>query len=429
VSGLRGWHHALIWLISLIALIALLSYFIGHFLLMLVILLSGLLVRQVVLLARLERWLSRGGKGKIPTGLGIWGEIYHHLYNIRKKEKKTKKKLAKIVEQFRKSTDVLPDAAVVLKRFDEIEWSNKLAKELLGIKKSDKGQRISNLIRCPEFAEFLAHKADKPTLNILSPVDSAMILQFRIVSFGLNQHLLIAHDVTQQKNLELMRKNFVANVSHELRTPLTVLKGYLETLQEGELSVSQSPLVTISLREMMSQTDRMQCLVDDLLLLARLETHKAKNDCVDVVKLINTICTESQGISCSSQRIICDLESGCHLYGEEKALRSAFSNLLVNALKYSAEDSQVKVIWQRKKSGLIFEVIDQGEGIDAIHIPRLTERFFRVETTRRKKIAGTGLGLAIVKHVLIGHDAQLEINSQLGQGSCFRCIFPLSRQC
>ena len=421
------WRREITYLSLFTVIAAILSYFIGYFIHMLVMILAFVIIRQVILLSRLERWLSRGAGGKVPTASGVWGDIYYHFYRIKKNEKNRKKKLGKIIDQFRKSTDVLPDAAVVLGDYDEIEWANKRAKPVLGIKKSDRGQRIDNLIRSPEFVAFLKSKDGKQKLTLPSPIDSKIILQFRIVSYGLSQHLVIAHDVTQQKNMELMRKNFVDNISHELRTPITVLKGYLETLQD--LDDSQSVMLTNALAQMNVQAGRMQYLVDDLLLLARLETQKKKTKCVDVPLLIKKICQENNAVEKYGERIELNLESDCNIVGEEQDLRSAFTNLLINALKYSADDMPVKVIWKKTTENMIFDVIDQGEGIAAADISRVTERFYRVDAKRTANIRGTGLGLAIVKHVLIRHGAKLEIISKLGKGSRFRCVFPGSRIC
>ncbi len=421
------WRRELSYLLLFITIAAVLSYFIGYFMHMVVLILSIAIIWQAILLSQLERWLSRGAGGKVPTASGIWGDIYYHFFRIKKLEKKRKKTLGKIIEQFRKSTDVLPDAAVVLGINDEIEWSNKLAKLVLGIKKTDRGQRIDNLIRAPEFVELLKSRDEKKTLTIPSPLDRAIILQFRVVSYGVGQHLVIAHDVTQQKNMEAMRKNFVDNVSHELRTPLTVLKGYLETLQE--MDESQSAMLSNSLGQMLAQTERMEHLVNDLLLLARLETQKKKNECVNVPLLIKNICQESREIENNNQRIELKLETDCNIYGEEQDLQSAFTNLLMNALKYSPDDAPVQVVWKKTSGAVILEVIDQGEGIAEKEIPRITERFYRVDAKRSKKLSGTGLGLAIVKHVLMRHDASLEIKSTIGKGSRFSCAFPASRSC
>lgn len=421
------WRRELSYLSLFVTIAAVLSYFTGYFMHMVVLILSIAIIWQAVLLSRLERWLSRGAGGKVPTGSGVWGDIYYHFFRIKKLEKKRKKTLGKIIDQFRKSTDVLPDAAVVLGLNDEIEWSNKLARLVLGIKKADRGQRIDNLIRAPEFVELLKSRDEKKTLTIPSPLDRAIILQFRVVSYGVGQHLVIAHDVTQQKNMEAMRKNFVDNVSHELRTPLTVLKGYLETLQE--MDESQSAMLSNSLGQMLAQTERMEHLVNDLLLLARLETQKKKNECVNVPLLIKNICQESREIENNNQRIELKLETECNIYGEEQDLQSAFTNLLMNALKYSPDDAPVQVVWKKTAGSMILEVIDQGEGIAEKEIPRITERFYRVDVKRSKKLSGTGLGLAIVKHVLMRHDALLEIKSTIGKGSRFICVFPASRSC
>lgn len=427
MSGLWLLRKEILSIALFITVAAVLSHFTGYFIYMVVLILSATLVRQMVLLSRLERWLSRGAGGKVPTATGLIGDIYYHFYRIKKNEKSRKKKLGKIIDQFRKSTDVLPDAAVVLGNYDEIEWSNKLAKTILGIKKSDKGQRIDNLIRTPEFASLLKCKDEKQALIMPSPVDSQIILQYRLVSYADGRHLIIAHDVTQQKNMELMRKTFVDNVSHELRTPLTVLKGYLETLQD--MDDEHSDMLTQSFNQMYAQTERMQYLVDDLLLLARLETQKKQMECVDAGSLIRGICLEGIAIGKSQQRIELNIESDCNILGEEHDLRSAFTNILINALKYSTDDSPVKVVWRKSELGLIYEVIDQGEGIAQANISRLTERFYRIDVRRSKKLSGTGLGLAIVKHVLMRHEARLEVTSKLGKGSRFRCIFPNSLVC
>jgi two-component system phosphate regulon sensor histidine kinase PhoR len=237
--------------------------------------------------------------------------------------------------------------------------------------------------------------------------------------------LLLAQDVTQIKVMERMRRDFVANVSHELRTPLTVLKGYLETLQDIDDGIS--PILTSSFEQMYGQTERMQHLVDDLLLLTRLESQQKKAVCVHIPELLSQICQE--GDSLSGRHIELTLETDKNIMGEEQELRSAFTNLLSNALKYSPDDTVVKVRWYLNHDSITLAVEDQGEGITKTDIGRVTERFYRAEVKRSKKVSGTGLGLAIVKHVLMRHDAQLSITSELGKGSCFSCHFPIKRAC
>ncbi len=386
-----------------------------------------LLGGQVFQATRFQKWVSTGGKGHYPKVSGIWEDIYFHVYRIKKNEKRRKKKLRKLIQQFRQSTEALPDAAVVLRASDEIEWSNKAAINVLGLQQTDKGQHIINLIRYPEFIRYLKSGDYVVPVILPSPLNSRVILEVRIISYGSGLRLLLAQDVTQLKKMETMRKDFVANVSHELRTPLTVLKGYLETLQD--MDDGGSPLLTTSFKEMQGQTERMQHLVDDLLLLTRLETQQKKPQCIDVPALLSQICKEGDALENASRRIELTLEASAHIYGEEQDLRSAFTNLLGNALKYSPDDSLVKVRWYQSEDAIVLAIEDQGEGIAAADIPRVTERFYRVEAKRRKKVCGTGLGLAIAKHVLMRHDAHLEIVSELGKGSCFSCHFPVRRVC
>jgi two-component system phosphate regulon sensor histidine kinase PhoR len=423
--GRWGRERNIVILLLLMAII--LSYFVGHFIQLLLFVTLYLLVRQTLLINQLERWLSRGAVGDNPNTKGIWEDIYFHLYKLKKNEKRRKKKLGKMIDQFHKSTNALPYAAVILGEYGEIEWSNKAARNVLGLKKSDKGQRIPNLIRSPQFVEYLRSNDYEQKIDIASPVNENIILQITIVPYGTGLRLLIAQDMTQLKQMERMRKDFVANVSHELRTPLTVLKGYLETLQE----LDDGPqLYARSFQQMLAQTERMQILVEDLLMLTRLETKEKHSECVDISKLLTQICNKDDILENSAQRIKLVIDTDKKIEGDPHELRSAFTNLLVNALKYSPEDAIVSVRWKiSTDAGVCLEVEDQGEGITAVEIPRITERFYRVEVKRNHKITGTGLGLSIVKHVLVRHDAKLEITSIVGKGSCFRCLFPRKRWC
>ncbi len=399
----------------------------GLFIPLLLLLTLALLVHQIFQINRFERWIRLGGRSQYPKTTGVWEEIYYHVYRLKKSEKRRKKKLGKVIDQFRQSTEALPDAAVVLGANDEIEWANKTARSVLGLQQSDKGQRIPNLIRFPEFIRYLKSGNYEEAVILPSPVNSQITLAVRVVSYGAGLRLLLAQDVTQLKKMERMRKDFVANVSHELRTPLTVMRGYLETLQDMDDGLS--PLLSNSVRQMYAQTERMQNLVDDLLLLTRLETQQRKTQCIDVPALLTQICKESSDMLDNAGRIELVLDTQVHIVGEESSLRSAFSNLLSNALKYSPEDAPVKVRWYQTEEAVILSVEDQGEGIAATDIPRVSERFYRIEVKRSKKIPGIGLGLAIVKHALMRHDARLVITSDLGKGSCFSCHFPIGQIC
>jgi two-component system phosphate regulon sensor histidine kinase PhoR len=419
------WQKELTSVILLYTLTAIVGWMTGLFLLLMLLLTLGILCYEIWQINRFEKWLSSGAHRAYPDSAGIWEEIFFHVYRIRKNEKKRKKKLSKMIDQFRQSTEALPDAAVVLGVNDEIEWTNKAARDVFGLQQSDKGQRIPNLIRFPEFIRYINAGNYSHPVIIPSPVNHDISLSVRIVPYGLGLRLLLAQDVTQIKMMERMRRDFVANVSHELRTPLTVLKGYLETLQD--IDDGNSPILTGSFEQMYGQTERMQHLVDDLLLLTRLESQQKKAVCVNIPELLSQICQE--GVTLSGRQIELSLEANSNIMGEEQELRSAFTNLLSNALKYSPDDSVVKVRWYANQEGVILAVEDQGEGIAKTDIGRVTERFYRAEVKRSKKVNGTGLGLAIVKHVLMRHDGQLSISSELGKGSCFSCHFPAKRVC
>ncbi len=404
---------------------SILSAVFGHFLYFLLVILVFALGYQLYQVKRLETWLRLGGVGKTPKTKGIWEGIYYHVYRIKKSDKRRKKRLGEMIKQFRNSTAALPYAAVVLGDNDEIEWINKVARQTLGLKKSDKGQRLPNLIRNPQFSDYLKQSQKKAPVTMPSPIDNSVTLEFRVVEYGAGLRLLLAHDVTKLKNMERMRKDFVANVSHELRTPLTVLKGYLETLQEFDDGLN--PLTTSSLNQMRGQTERMEHLVNDLLLLTRLETQEKKNDFVDIKLMLSEICHDANTLQEAQGRVELSVDSELGLLGDEKELQSAFTNLIINAVKYSANDSPVLVKWTEDQENLKLDVRDFGEGIAPEEIPRITERFYRVDVQRSRKLSGTGLGLAIVKHVLARHNAVLEINSTVGEGSCFSCVFPLKK--
>lgn len=419
------WQKELITFILLFIVIAIVGFITHTFLWLMLILMTTALCYEVIQISRFERWLSAGARSSYPKSKGIWEEIYYHVYRIKKNDKKRKKKLSKMVDQFRQSTEALPDAAVVLGANDEIEWTNKAARDVFGLQQNDRGQRIPNLVRFPEFIRYINSGDYSEPVIVPSPVNNHIMLSVRIVHYGAGLRLLLAQDVTQLKIMERMRKDFVANVSHELRTPLTVLKGYLETLQD--IDSGDSAVLTASLHQMHEQTERMQHLVDDLLLLTRLESQQKKAECVNVPTLLERVCEESNNLSAG--RVYLSVETQTSIMGDEQELRSAITNLINNALKYSPEDTPVTVRWYENNDTCILSVEDQGEGISKSDIMRVTERFYRVETKRSKKVAGTGLGLAIVKHVLMRHDAQLDIQSELHKGSCFSCHFPKKRVC
>jgi len=383
-------------------------------------------------LVGLERWLRKGGSAMPPIGDGVWGELYYHIYRMRQRNRKSKRRLANVINRFKESTSALPDAAVVLHATGEIEWFNDAAAHYLGLSApNDIGQRLINLMRHPSFAKYLQQKDFSDSLEISSPVDDMMMLEINIVPYGgKNQNLLIARDITRIKKLENMRKDFVANVSHELRTPLTVLSGSLESLADADDSETLATWRR-SLGHMQQHNMRMLSIVDDLLMISQLETADNKSDHypVSLSAMLSTIYDEATVLSAGAHEIKLDIAPALWLMGDEKELHSAFFNLVANAIRYSPAGGLILMTCQQREEGLYFCVKDNGIGIAPHHIQRLTERFYRVDAGRSRASGGTGLGLAIVKHVLDRHGAKLDITSQVESGSEFCCYFPVDSIC
>jgi len=375
-------------------------------------------------LYRVAGWLRRPDV-EPPEAGGLWGEIFDSIYHLQRHDREERDRLQTAVSYLRDSFAALKNATVLIDPAGNIEWCNSAAERLLGLEyPRDRGQAIINLVRLPRFHSYFAAEDYRIPLLMESPRDAGIRLLVEITTFGRGSRLLFARDVTREERLEGMRRDFVANVSHELRTPLTVITGYLMTLLDsgaGEDEKLQRPLM-----QMQQQAQRMESLLRDLLWLSRLESVEDDTEnmaLVDIPEMLGEVCHEAEGIYPEREiRIV--VESKQRLNGNYQHLYSAVSNLLLNALKYS--DGAVEMRWEEESRQLCLSVQDQGPGIDPIHIPRLTERFYRVDKSRSQATGGTGLGLAIVKHVLAGHGAHLEIDSAPGAGSTFRCVFPLS---
>ncbi len=405
------------------------SVLIGHaglfFLAAVVIFLS----RHLYQLYRLERWLRIGRRRNPPESWGIWGEVFEHYYRLQRRYYKRKKRLARVIREFRESTAAMPDAALVLDGEMRILWFNDAARESLRLSPArDLGQPIVNLIRAPAFKRYLHSGPYDRMVDFASPVHDSRTLSARLIPYGADQNLLMIRDVTRLHRLQAMRRDFVANASHELRSPLTVLAGYLEALNdEKSLGADwQGPV-----EEMLGQCRRMNSLVNDLLEISRMETEEADapvDDVVDVHELIDRILQYARTEDGARHEIDFESARQAGVAGEERELYSAFSNLVTNALRYTPEGGRVTVRWYPRPGGeWVFEVEDNGIGIEKKHISFITQRFYRVDSSHSRKLGGTGLGLAIVKHVLQRHNALLEVDSTLGQGSVFRCVFPQAR--
>ncbi|WP_026376287.1 phosphate regulon sensor histidine kinase PhoR [Aestuariibacter salexigens] len=377
-------------------------------------------------LYRLNHWLWHSRRLSPPKLGGIWEHIYDGIYYLQRRNRTKRKKLGAVVKRFREGSEAVPDAAVVVDNHGCIEWCNRLATIELGLKwPDDAGRRIDNFIRHPKFKEYFhAGQFDFP-IEVPSPTNLSKIFEYRIMPYGGDHLLLIARDVTRLTQLENMRKDFVANVSHELKTPLTVLNGYLEVLPSD--AGLPKGFKRKAYKEMAIQTRRMQSLVEQLLVLSRIEASEERisETMVDVPAVLNEIQIEANTLNKEkSHEITLHIEPQLKVYGVETELRSAFSNLIFNAIHYTPAKGKIDVYWHRSGDKARFAVKDNGDGIAEKHLNRLTERFYRVDTARSRKTGGSGLGLAIVKHVLSHHNTKLHIRSKFGQGSEFSFSFP-----
>jgi two-component system, OmpR family, phosphate regulon sensor histidine kinase PhoR len=382
---------------------------------------------QLIILYRLDRWLRLRSQIDPPNFGGVWGDIVAQVVRLHRRKQFHKQRLAQLFRELRRSTAALPDGVIILSLQRDIVWFNRQAAHLLGLKRPvDLGLRIDNLIRSPEFVHYL-HGDDFATpVVIRMPAQVELYLALQVVPYGGGQSLLLVRDVTRQMRLEAMRKDFVANASHELRTPLTVISGYLDTLAED---VSIDPAWHGPIKDMRAQAQRMNAIIADLLELSRLESTdgEAPRDAIDVPGMLQRLQRDALAAADRPRQVLLELESPDGLYGAAHELESAFTNLLVNGMKYTPADGTVRMRWWSDEDGIYFAVIDSGIGIPAEHIPRLTERFYRVDAGRSRGQGGSGLGLAIVKHALQRHGAWLDVRSMEGRGSTFTCHFPPQR--
>ncbi|SDL56124.1 PAS/PAC sensor signal transduction histidine kinase [Franzmannia pantelleriensis] len=390
--------------------------------------LAIVLLIQLRQLHALHRWLTRHPHAEPPAARGLWGELFDRLYKYQKAQRITQQRLRDTLKRIQDSSEAMSDSVVMLDRRGDLEWWNSAAGQMLGLQTvHDRGQHITNLLRDPRFIDYFNARDYREPLTLPSPIDERQMLQFQITLYGDDERLLMARDITRLHRLEQMRRDFVANVSHELRTPLTVLAGYLETYTD--IADQLPPRLARGLGQMQAQTSRMQNLVNDLLLLSRLEIDRRGDDeaPLAVDTLLETIRRDAESLSAGRHHLHVECEEPRRLVGSEQELRSAISNLVFNAVRYAGDGRHITLRWRAHGNAACLEVEDDGEGIDPVHIPRLTERFYRVDKGRSTATGGTGLGLAIVKHVLLRHDAHLEIDSHPGQGARFRCVFPTSR--
>lgn len=386
------------------------------------------IINQLYWLHQLHCWLKKPIINKIPTGNGIWEDIFADLYKQQKSTIKSRALISSELARFRHAASALPDGVVVLDSVDKIEWCNPAAEAQLGLSLAqDIQQPIYYLIRQEEFISYLHNKDFSEPARLKSSRNLDVLLEITLIPFSGKQKLLISRDITKIERLDHMRRDFIANVSHELRTPLTVVGGFLETMMDMPNGVPEASRGYFEL--MHEQTGRMRALIEDLLMLSQLESgaNPQTESEINVEQLISMIMNEGKLISHQRHIITADIEHNLNLIGATEELHSAFGNLVTNAIRYTPKGGEIKLSWHLSGDEAVFSVKDTGIGIAQQHVDRLTERFYRVDRSRSRETGGTGLGLSIVKHILTRHQARLEVNSELGHGSVFSAVFPLTR--
>jgi len=363
-----------------------------------------------------------------PTAFGTWGEIYYRLHKLVRSWRDQVLEIEQQHSRFIQAVQATPNGVVMLNEDDQIEWCNGIAEQHFGVNaKRDAMQRITHILRKPSFVQYIIRQNYREPVRLTNMgAFEQFTLDVQIFPYGDKQKLVLSQDVSQLEKTDSMRRDFVANVSHELKTPLTVLSGFLETVQELELNeVDRKKYL-----DMMSvQTGRMKTLVEDLLTLAKLEGNPEPpvTQVVPMEVMLSRLQSDAQGLSQGLHQIVIEKKSDRNILGDDLELYSAFGNLVSNAVRYTPDGGNITIRWADFEDGAIFTVIDTGSGIAQEHIPRLTERFYRVDRSRSRDTGGTGLGMAIVKHVINRHHGELKIESTLGVGSEFSLTFPQQR--
>jgi two-component system phosphate regulon sensor histidine kinase PhoR len=378
-------------------------------------------------LFRLEWWLRHRSYADPPDVGGVWGEIIAQIVRLHRRKRFHKQRFVQLMRQLQRSTAALPDGVVILNAQREIMWFNRMAARLLNLRRTaDLGMRIEHLMREPEFVRYLEGGDFSNRVIIRTTTAEECYLSMQVAPYGDGQLLLLVSDVSRQMRLEAVRRDFVANASHELRSPLTVISGYLETLAQDS---ALDPDLHGPIAEMRRQAERMTAIIRDLLELSRLEETDVfvGGEPIDIAALMALLRKDVLARAVHPREVRMRIDSTAQLNGDEPEIHSAFSNLVDNAAKYTAAEGSLEMRWWVDEDGGHFSVSDTGMGIPPEHIPRLTERFYRVDAGRSRSTGGSGLGLAIVKHVLQRHGATLEVQSTLGTGSTFTCHFPAER--
>ncbi len=387
-----------------------------------------LLALHLAYLAVLGEWLEDPQLSSIPDGFGAWAEVFTRMYKARRGSQQTEQRLSDNEQRFRRTISALPEGIVLVDASLQIEWCNPVAERHLRIElRADQGLRLTNLVRDPSFVAYLSAGQFAEALLFRPLANPAVALEVTVIEFEPGRSIVITRDVTQTERVDAMRRDFVANVSHELRTPLTVVNGFLETLLDTGPALDEVRRRHLHL--MQEQAARMHRLIEDLLMLSRLESQESilLDEPIDAPQLLHELADEARALSHGRHTIVAEPALQAQLRGSREELRSAFGNLVSNAIRYTPAGGRITLRWRHEADGARFEVEDTGIGIAPEHIPRLTERFYRVDKSRSRETGGTGLGLAIAKHVLLRHQGRIDVTSQLGRGSVFSAWLPRLR--
>ena len=385
------------------------------------------LISHIFWLNELSKWLDKPRASEIPDGKGIWQDIFSKIYKNYRFDTKSKKDLTTAMEQFVQAADALLDGVVSLNDSNEIIWCNKRAQLMFGIHpKKDLNKPIHHIFRNSEFKKYLDGENYETPLQI-DTENYINHIEVKIIPFGRYQKLLTARDLSAMLKNELVRKEFVSNFTHELKTPLTVITGFIETLDQPKNSLSKDTKEIFTL--MSDQANRMKDLINDLLLLSNIEAslNKNRSEKISVKRLFENIKVSTTKINKKKQKIKFEIDNELNIYGSKSEIQSAFTNLISNAVRYTPEKGNILITWHLINNLPIMEVTDSGVGIPKNKINRITERFYRVDEDRSRSSGGTGLGLSIVKNIMLQHQGQLEISSELNNGSTFKLIFPKDR--
>lgn len=385
---------------------------------------SCYLIIHMYWIFRLKKWLKSPSLSNLPHGTGIWQQIFTEHYQVFKKNKNSKKELVSALEQFTQAAEALVDGVVALNENNEIIWSNNKAKIMFNLNiKKDIGQPINYIFRNTKLINYLDKANFDESITINLDANLKKVIEVKILLFGEKQKVLIAKDISQAIKIEANRKEFISNVSHELKTPLTVISGFIETLEDmAEFKNKDHKKI---FKTMSSQAYRMTKLVDDLLLLSNVESNLFQNrsEKLQIKIIINKIKKSISSIDAKKHKIKYLINENLNIYGSKREIESAFYNLITNAIRYTQNNGSISISWGLINGLPIFEVKDNGCGIEQKHIDRITERFYRVDPDRSRDTGGTGLGLSIVKNIIKQHNGELKITSDIGKGSSFKLIF------